>query len=486
MSSGGQDSGAQDESQRTERSRRRTRVPLRQPRREKEMDPDETPLMFRGKYKQYWENVRRGKGGGGREEQVERTVRQARKSAEKEGEGGDRGSDEQDGQDAESYRADSKQERFNRRIVQRRYRRADSEPPGSDDGAGSGRAGRGRDPDVRVQRIKESEGYEKEAYARLYPYFMKCENDASEKLKRILNEGDMEVAKTYIPDFMNSVNDMSIAMKNIYEEYASMFFRSLPGGIDKYAIRKHLFDGLSEYMRMYVFTDKAIVTSPLGVVQKIRDDVRDNYIQRWTAPTGQEEESHPAPEPAPEPRGRERIPPRSRSRRARGTRPRTMSPEPEADDNDSERGRPSSLLPKSDEIYESSEEKPPSEPQPGRMERFRVRGSEAARGMWNKIRNASKKAQGYRPFSQEPASALTGAPPHNQRMKARAARRLEKMGYYKAEGSFLATPFSLDVLPVLESAASVHGGQPAAQVAAEQQAEGHRRVPVPPAGAGDL
>jgi hypothetical protein len=448
--------------------------------------------MFRHGYERFWENVVKGKGGKEREDEVERTIRNARKSSEGQDggpEGGDGRSDDQQGQDQGSSRRGSGAGRPRRRYPDRRA-------SGSDDG-GEGKGGNG---EVRVQRTKESENYEKEAYSRWYPAFIKYENDASEKLARILNERDQQKAQTYIPAFMNSVNEMSMCMKNIYEEYAGMFFNSLPGGITKYYIRKHLFNGLSEYMRMYVLTNEAITTPPSRVREQIIQDVRTSYEMNWKSPTAQEEEGPPAPAPEPIPRsrysGRRRTPlaPSFRGARYASRTRKGGAPESRDEDVDSDGGGPE-LAPESDEIeYPPSPGREPQsreeEAREGGIDMIRRKGREAAMDMYRKIRRAGSfnipGMRRNRPSQPSDAEAFAGATPHTPRIRARAARRLEKMGYYKAEGSFLATPFSLDVLPVLESATSVHGGQPAAQVAAEQQAEGHRRVPVPPVGAGDL
>jgi hypothetical protein len=484
MSSGGPDSAEQDGAKRPGVARRKARLPIKQHKWREGEDPDTMPSIFKNGYEKFWEDARRRKEGKGHEDKVKRTVQKAKEDAEREDnqqEGGGRRSEGPSGQDGESSRRGRGAGRHRRRYPDRRA-------AGSDDGGeGRGAAGsdRGGDQEIRVRRTGESREYEKGAYARWYKAFMERENKVSEKYQIIMGKPDKGVTDLDVQNFKSCVNDMSIVMKNISEDYAAIFFSSLPGGIDDYYIRKYLYEGIMNHMRMYVLKE--------DVMKKLVDETSRLYREKLKAPKSQEAEVSPVtePVPAPEPEpgarssdsGPRRSPPPPqvyRTRRSRVTRPRPISPERRGGDGDSEGGR-AQLVPRSDDLSPAEEEEP-SEPQSKRMDRFRAKGKE----MWDRVRNASRKAREYRPFSANPAGALTGATPHTPRIRARAARRLEKMGYYKAEGSFLATPFSLDVLPVLESATSVHGGQPAAQVAAEQQAEGHRRVPVPPVGAGDL
>jgi hypothetical protein len=392
--------------------------------------------MFRNGYEKYWIEVRRGKGGEEREDEMKRTIRNARKSSEEQDggvEGGDGTSDEQRGRDQGSSRRGSNAGRHRRRVPNRRA-------SGSDDGEeGEGAAGsdRGGGEEVRVRRTDESREYEKDAYARWFKAYMERENKVSEKYQIIMGKPDKGVTDQDVQNFTSCVNDMSIVMKNISEEYTAIFFSSLPGGIEDYYIRKYLYDGIMNHMRMYVLKK--------DVMQKIVDETARLYKEKLNAPKSPSQEAEVSPVPGP-------VPPSSPGY-ARSTR---ISPPP-----------------------------PSNRSRREGVERFREGGRRVVREAWDMIKRANPVSR--RGARQSPdAEASAGATPHTPRIRARAARRLEKMGYYKAEGSFLATPFSLDVLPVLESATSVHGGQPAAQVAAEQQAEGHRRVPVPPVGAGDL
>jgi hypothetical protein len=320
----------------------------------------------------------------------------------------------------------------------RRSRESAPPPVPAEEGRGSG----GSDGGPAIPRYAGTELYEKGAYERHYVTYRKIERefqDVLEKIAETARGGDITSDLRSIKDIITA---WGIELKNIQSEYFQIFFQSLPGGIEGNEIRETMYADFTHYCMQYFASDK------------IKDKIEKMVTDHRRATLIEKEEARakaPPPRVIPSPAA---PPAEKEEARAKAPPPRVIpSPAaPPADDDSAgkRRGSGRNRFPPSDAIPEEDEEGGrEEEEEEAEEDDSSSRGAAAARF----VRDAKQKAQeafarGFRrirnarrgsPFNifrpdksgSEVAAASTPEIPRAPRLHARAARRLEKMGYYK-------------------------------------------------------
>lgn len=279
-----------------------------------------------------------------------------------------------------------------------------------------------------IPREPVTVGKEQELYEKSYVSYIESENEALGISRNMIDSDTLEDARTFLKDFYESLDQMGIQFKNAEDSYVGFFFQSLPGGIKDNYFREKIFEEFSQHCRMYTVSDGLKKNLRLAVSQK-RDEVR---AERALPPPSAGPAPPPPAAPAPPPPPRPYPPPAA----------------PPADDDSAGKRRESGrrLFPKPDVIQEEDEERGEEEEAgggdggseeggAGGFARIRRHGQAA----WGRVREVTRKFPkpgsfyNFRPVKSgsEGSAASTPEIPRAPRLHARAARRLEKMGYYK-------------------------------------------------------